>query len=212
MPASYPRIPYGMGSFAQIRRDGLLYVDKTRFLRPLEEHRHAFFIRPRRFGKTCWLGLLECYYDRSQAERFDAVFAGTDIGADPTPSRSRYVVLRLNFSAFDSRLATLRERFEEYCESHLHSALRRNRDLFPDAVARHILAPQGINAKLDRLFEHTAEMGIPLYLLIDEYDNFANTVLAYHGEAAYQHFTHGEGLLPGLLRHPEGRHRAGRRH
>ena len=48
--ADYPRIPYGMGSFAQIRRDGLLYIDKTRFVRSLEEHRHAFFIRPRRLG------------------------------------------------------------------------------------------------------------------------------------------------------------------
>ena len=194
MAASYPRIPYGMGSFAQIRRDGLLYVDKTRFLRPLEEHRHAFFIRPRRFGKTCWLGLLECYYDRTQAERFDTLFDGTDIGADPTPSRSRYVVLRLNFSAFDPKLSTLEARFEEYCERHLQSALRRNRDLFPEAVTERILAPPDITGKLDQLFDHVGEADIPLYVLIDEYDNFANTVLAYHGEAAYQHFTHGEGF------------------
>ena len=192
--ADYPRIPYGMGSFAQIRRDGLLYVDKTRFVRPLEDHRHAFLIRPRRFGKTCWLGLLECYYDRAEAEHFDTRFAGTDIGANPTPLRSRYVVLRFNFSAFDPRLATLRERFEEHCEWRLGSALRRNRDLFPEAMVRDILAPPGINGKLDRLFGHAAEAGIPLYVLIDEYDNFANTVLAHHGEAAYHQFTHGEGF------------------
>ena len=192
--ADYPRIPYGMGSFAQIRRDGLLYIDKTRFVRPLEDYRHAFLIRPRRFGKTCWLGLLECYYDRAEAEHFDTRFAGTDIGANPTPNRSRYVVLRFDFSAFNPKLSTLEARFEEYCESHLHSALRRNRDLFPDAATRYILAAPGINGKLDRLFGHAAEAGIPLYLLIDEYDNFANTVLAYHGEAAYQQFTHGEGF------------------
>ena len=76
---SYPRIPYGLGNFERIREEGLLYVDKTRFLRPLEDHRHAFLVRPRRFGKTCWVGLLECYYDRTRAERFDTVFAGEKV-------------------------------------------------------------------------------------------------------------------------------------
>ena len=194
MPASYPRIPYGLGNFERIRRDRYLYVDKTRFLRPLEDHDHAFLIRPRRFGKTCWVALLECYYDHTRAEHFDAVFAGTDIGADPTPLRSRYVMLRFNFSAFSPKLATLEERFEEYCELRLESTLRRNRDLFPDATVRHIFAPSNINGKLNRLFEHVGETGISLYVLIDEYDNFANTVLAYHGQAAYEQFTHGEGF------------------
>ena len=194
MSTSYPRIPYGMGSFERIRTQGLLYVDKTRFVRALEDHRHAFFIRPRRFGKTCWVALLECYYDRNRAQRFDALFAGTDIGADPTPDRSRYVVLRFNFSAFDSRLATLEERFELYCEDQVRHMLSSSRDLFPDEAARHILAPPGINAKLERLFRFVGTHGVALYVLIDEYDNFANTVLAYHGEAAYQHFTHGEGF------------------
>ena len=164
--ASYPRIPYGMGDFARIREDGLLHVDKTRFPRPLEDHRHAFLIRPRRFGKTCWVALLQCYYDRALAECFDALFAGTDIGADPTPNRSRYVILRFDFSAFSPKLSTLEERFEEYCALCLESTLRRNRDLFPDATLRHICAPSNINGKLNRLFEHVGEADIPLYVLI----------------------------------------------
>ena len=41
---------------------------------------------------------------------------------------------------------------------------------------------------------YAGEHGIPLYVLIDEYDNFANTVLAHHGEEAYQAFTHGGGF------------------
>ena len=62
MTAPYPRIPYGEMSFRRIRVNGWLYVDKTRYLRPLEDERYVFFIRPRRFGKSCWLSLLECYY------------------------------------------------------------------------------------------------------------------------------------------------------
>ena len=80
MTASYPRIPYGEMSFPRIRRNGWLYVDKTRYLRPLEEERYAFFIRPRRFGKSCWLTLLECYYGRHWAGEFEGLFGGTDVG------------------------------------------------------------------------------------------------------------------------------------
>ena len=84
-----PAYPYGESDFRRIRRNRWLYVDKTRFLRRLEEERYAFLIRPRRFGKSLWVSLLENYYD--------ATFAGTDIGQGPTEEHSRYVVLRFNF-------------------------------------------------------------------------------------------------------------------
>ena len=74
-----------------IRRHGWLYVDKTRFLRRLEQERYAFLIRPRRFGKSLWVSLLELYYDRFWGREFDATFGGTDIGRSPTEERSRYV-------------------------------------------------------------------------------------------------------------------------
>ena len=59
---------------------------------------------------------------------------------------------------------------------------------------RRIRAPASVNGQLNELFAYAGERGIPLYALIDEYDNFANTVLAHHGEAAYQRFTHGGGF------------------
>ena len=102
----YPPITYGQGSFSSIRLDRCLYVDKTRFIRTLEQERFVFFIRPRRFGKTLWLAMLDAYYDRVVADEFDAVFAGTDIGREPTGNRSRYVVLYFDFSAFKQALPT----------------------------------------------------------------------------------------------------------
>ena len=194
MIAPYPRIPYGEADFKRIRVNRWLYVDKTRFLRSLEDERYAFLIRPRRFGKTCWVSLLENYYDRTRADAFEAVFTGTDIGADPTQHRNRYVILRFNFSAFDDTLETLRERFEGYCEDQLYGALERNQDVFPEAARERILSPPAIDGKLNRLFQYTGDRGIPLYVLIDEYDNFANTVLAHRGEQAYQSLTHGGGF------------------
>ncbi len=194
MRASYPRIPYGVASFKRIRLQQRLYVDKTRFLRELENVDYAVLIRPRRFGKTCWVSLLENYYDRTRADAFEAVFAGTDIGADPTEHRNRYVVLRFDFSAFDDTLETLQERFETYCHTELRGTLERNHDLFGEDVRRRILSLPAIDGKLNELFRYAGDRGIPLYVLIDEYDNFANTVLAYRGADAYESFTHGGGF------------------
>ena len=194
MPAAYPRIPYGEADIRRIRLKGWLYVDKTRFLRRLEEESYVFLIRPRRFGKSLWVSVLENYYDRTRADEWHAIFDGTDIGRQPTGDRSRYVILRFNFSAFDDTLETLRERFEAYCLIEIRAALERNADLFPDAAIRRILAHSSVDGKLRELFRYAGDHGIPLYVLIDEYDNFANTVLAHHGREAYESFTHGGGF------------------
>ena len=194
MAASYPRIPYGWADFRAIRLEKRLYVDKTRFVHALEEERYVFLIRPRRFGKSCWVSLLDNYYNRTRADDFEAVFSGTHLGRHPTENRHRYVVLRFNFSAFDDTLDTLRERFETYCHLIVRHALERNGDLFPPEQIQRILSLPSINAKLNELFLYAGDHGIRLYVLIDEYDNFANTVLAYHGAAAYQSFTHGGGF------------------
>ena len=194
MAAAYPRIPYGEADIRRIRLKGWLYVDKTRFLRRLEEESYVFLIRPRRFGKSLWVSVLENYYDRSRADEWHAVFDGTDIGREPTDDRSRYVILRFNFSAFDDTLETLRERFETYCLIEIRAALERNADLFPEAAIRRILEHPSVDGKLRELFRYAGDHGIPLYCLIDEYDNFANTVLAHHGREAYESFTHGGGF------------------
>ena len=191
----YPPIPYGMADFRAIRREGFLYVDKTRFVRDLENERHMFFLRPRRFGKTCWVSILEHYYDRTRKDGFEALFAGTDIGREPTANRGRYAVLRLNFSAFSKRLDTLEERFEEYCHTRLRGMLEANADLFPEELTRRILAPPTMGSRLNELFLHSDRQGVRLCLLIDEYDNFANTILAGEGQAAYHAMTHGSGFF-----------------
>ena len=194
MSDSYPPIPYGLGHFPTVRRDGFYYVDKTRFVRELEKVRFAFFIRPRRFGKTLWLTMLDAYYNRNVADRFEAVFAGTDIGANPTANRSCYLVLYFDFSAMKQALPTLEAEFEGYCAIQMEGVLRRNHDLFDDAAQRDILAGHSIGAKLAALFQYVRDHDIPLYVLIDEYDNFANTVLSGQGAEACHAFTHGGGF------------------
>ena len=190
----FPAIPYGRAYFKGIRLEGCLYVDKTRFLHALEEERFVFFIRPRRFGKTCWLSMLESYYDRNQTDDFERVFGGLEICRQPTANRGRYVVVRFNFSTFGNDPAKLEREFDEYCRRHVRDAVEDNPDLFPDAAFDRIQAPTTINGQLDELFLHARREGIPLYVLIDEYDNFANTILAGAGADAYHAFTHGGGF------------------
>ena len=189
----FPPIPYGMADFRAIREEGYLYVDKTRFIRDMENDRHVFLLRPRRFGKSCWVSILQHYYDRTRKDNFEALFAGTDIGREPTANRSRYAVLRLNFSAFSKELATLQENFEEYCDTRLHGMLKDNADVFPEEAARRILSRRNTGARLNALFLHAEQLGVRLFLLIDEYDNFANIILAGEGLAAYNAITHGSG-------------------
>ena len=191
----YPPIPYGMADFRAIRREGFLYVDKTRFVRELENERYAFLLRPRRFGKTCWHSVLEHYYDRTRQDGFEALFAGTDIGREPTANRGAYAVLRLDFSAFSKRLETLEERFEEYCDTQLCGMLEANADLFPEVLTARILSRPTMGGRLNQLYRYAERLGLRLYLLIDEYDNFANTILAGEGEAAYRRLTHGGGFF-----------------
>ena len=193
-PPAHPRIPYGEADFRRIRRNRWLYVDKTRFLRRLEDERYAFLIRPRRFGKSLWASVLENYYDRFWADGFDATFAGTDVGLAPTGEQSRYVTLRFDFSNVNDKLDTLEREFETYCLTALRGTLRRHPDLFPEAAVRDILAPASIATRLAELFWYAGDHDVPLYVIIDEYDNFANTVLAHHGAEAYEDFTHGGGF------------------
>ena len=192
--APFPAIPYGRAYFRGIRMEGCLYVDKTRFLHALEQERFVFFIRPRRFGKTCWLSMLESYYDRNQADDFERVFGGLDICREPTPNRGRYVVVRFNFSTFGNDPANLEREFDEYCRRHVRDAVEDHPDLFPDAVVDRIQAASTINGQLDELFLHARRKEIPLYILIDEYDNFASTILAGAGAEAYHALTRGGGF------------------
>ena len=194
MSASYPLIPYGWADFRAIRLEGRLYVDKTRFIRPLEDERFTILIRPRRFGKSCWVSMLENYYDRHWADEFEQVFGGTDVGRKPTEKRHSYMVLRFDFSAVNDAPETLEQEFEYYCNMELRGALRRNADLFPDEDIQRILSAPSIHAKLNELFQCVGERRIRLCLLIDEYDNFANTILAHSGTEAYRDLTHGSGF------------------
>ena len=93
------RIPYGMQNFEDVIKEDCYYVDKTPFIEQIEEsNKYFFFIRPRRFGKTLTLSMLENYYDINKKDKFDEIFGKLYIGENPTPEHNSYLIIHLNFA------------------------------------------------------------------------------------------------------------------
>lgn len=99
-------LPYALADFPTLRRENYFYADKTRFIPLLEDPqaalRHVLFLRPRRFGKSLFLSVLEQYYDVARKDEFADMFGGLYVGDHPTAERSRYLVLRLDFAGVDA--------------------------------------------------------------------------------------------------------------
>ena len=135
------RIPYGMMNFAVIRRDDCYYVDKTRFIPMIEEaDKFFFFIRPRRFGKSLTVNMLQHYYDILAKDKFEALFGDLYIGKHPTRDRNSYLVLYLNFSGIVGELHNYRKGLDAHCQTMF--------DYFCDIYADYL--PKGIKEELDK--------------------------------------------------------------
>ena len=191
------RLPYGMMNFADIRLDNYYYVDKTRFIPMIEEaDRFFFFIRPRRFGKSLTLNLLQHYYDVRTRDRFEALFGDLYIGQHPTPSRNTYLVLYLNFSGITGELSNYRKGLDAHCGITFENFCKKYADLLPQGTPEGLCAVSGAVEQLDYLYQACERAGQKMYLFIDEYDHFTNAILADPESLhRYTNETHGEGYL-----------------
>jgi len=190
------RIPYGLADYGRMREDNSYYVDKTRFIPLLEAQPYfLFMIRPRRFGKSLWLSVLQHYYDINRKDEFDALFGGTYIGEHPTAERNSYLLMFLNFAAVNPELDKVQASFEDNGRAVVEDFLIRYRAYFDIEKQREILAVPTLEGQLRRIFFHAQREKLKVYLLIDEYDNFSNTILATVGEQAYHNLTHGGGFF-----------------
>ena len=186
-----------MMNFALIRREDYYYVDKTHYIPLIEQaDRFFFFIRPRRFGKSLTLNLLQHYYDVRAKDKFDTLFGDLYIGQHPTHDRNSYLVLKLNFSGIIGELNNYRQGLDAHCQTMF--------DYFCDIYADYL--PQGIKEKLDEkdgaveqleyLYTECQKTNQKIYLFIDEYDHFTNAILSDAGSLhRYTDETHKEGYL-----------------
>jgi hypothetical protein len=93
------KFPYGISNFYKLITEGYFYVDRTDRIRLIEEAgAQLLFLRPRRFGKSLLLSMLENYYDVARAGEFETLFGHLAIGQNPTPLHNRYLVMKWDFS------------------------------------------------------------------------------------------------------------------
>lgn len=175
--------PYGISDFGRIRDKGFFYADKTPFLAVLEAgYQHVVFLRPRRFGKSTLVSMLEHYYDLGKKDCFDQRFGGLWVHEHPTEERSRYLVLTLDFSsvATDRGQDVLLRTFVEAVRSRVRTFLLRYRELVPalDDVYARLDDLQDAEGLVGMVLDVVAATPHEIYLLVDEYDHFANRLLA----------------------------------
>ena len=191
------RIPYGMQNFEDIRERDCYYVDKTPFIEDIEDsNKYFFYIRPRRFGKTLTLSMLEHYYDINKKDKFESLFGGLYIGENPTPERNSYLIIHLNFAEVDSSLENYENSLDVHCNIMFNSCCDRYAHLLPPDTKEGLQKEKGAVAQLRYLSQKCMDAGQRIYLFIDEYDNFTNNILANEEHLQrYRKQTHGEGYL-----------------
>jgi len=176
------KIIYGESNFRKVKIDNnYLYVDKTQYIEELENINESFliFLRPRRFGKSLFLSTLQYYYDENSAHEFDAIFQETYIGANPTPLKSSYRILFFEFSGIniDGGMDVIYEGFRDNIKYSIYRYFSNyGYESYRDKL-ENITTPTGL---IKYFFEIVKDDSI--YILIDEYDQFANAILAHSME------------------------------
>jgi hypothetical protein len=190
------KLPYAVSNFEELRDEGYFFVDKTAFIRELERYKVPVFLRPRRFGKTLWCSTLECYYDILRKPRFEALFGDLAIGKTPTGKQNSFMVMRFNFSVvqvnFD--LAELEKHFNQVCYSTVRAFLMRYQSFFQGRFPLDESVPMA--SSMARLLATIVELGLPpIYLIIDEYDNFVNQFITSQRDDLYKDLTTGDSFF-----------------
>lgn len=190
------KFPYGLSDFSKIVQGGYFYQDRTDRIPRLEAAGdQLIFIRPRRFGKSLLLSLLEHYYDVNRADQFDALFGKLAIGRNPTPLHHQYFVMKWDFSLVKAQGGV------KDIEAALHQHLNDRIAAFAADYAAHLtrpitLHPDNALSSLESALLASRAASRKIYLLIDEYDNFANEVLMTgRKQEYYEALLYGEGLL-----------------
>ena len=192
----YKQIPYGVTDFDLISKERYYYVDKTNFIPQLENSpRFQFFIRPRRFGKSLLLSILEDYYDVAKKEQFESLFKDTYIGQNPTNERNSYLILKFNFSQVSASIEELKDSFEEHCDECFNLFNNKYESLLGSTYLDRYKKKNKSYDKLEFICNFSKENNHKLYIIVDEYDNFTNIILTTFGKDSYRALTHGEGFF-----------------
>ncbi|TWI73047.1 putative AAA-ATPase [Desulfobotulus alkaliphilus] len=192
------KYPYGISDFEKIIENNYFYCDRTDKIPLLENAASQLFIRPRRFGKSLLLSMLENYYDVAKKDDFKKLFGRLKIGQNPTPLRNAYFILRWDFSCVDATggINNIRQSLFDHINVRIENFLK--------YYSLHGFDIQGVRINnenaiysMESLIGSVQAHGHTVYLLIDEYDNFANTILMSSADKKedYEKLVKEEGIL-----------------
>ena len=171
------KFPYSIFDFKEIVTKNYFYCDRTHFIRTLENTGNSLlFIRPRRFGKSLLLSMLAHYYDVAMEDQFQSLFGHLIIGRQPTPLRNKFFIMKWDFSNVNPMGGAIE--IQKSLFNHINAAIRSfsvyYRQILP--VGIEIDPGDAINS-MQSMLDAVRQTSYPIYLLIDEYDNFANEVM-----------------------------------
>jgi hypothetical protein len=178
------KIPYGESDFKKLMLEDYFYQDRSYFIEQLEKwnSNYPVFLRPRRFGKSLFISTLHHYYGLEYKDDFQTLFGNLYIGQHPTEAANSYLVLRFEFSRIDT--ATHESTYQGFLTNVILGArtfLGAYSEFFSKEDKQTILTQTSPEAIVKTIFSITKSNKIPhkIYLLIDEYDHFANELLSF---------------------------------
>jgi hypothetical protein len=180
-------IGYAQADFATLIADKNLFIDRTAFLRTLENqsNRNLIFVRPRRFGKSLWLSIMHYYYGLEHKNAFETLFGQLNIGKNPTPLKNNFIVLRMQFAGIDVETdASTFYGFRRNVLSGISSCMSAYPTYFSNEERQKIEEIDTPANMIQLFFDFYKQKNIPhpIYLLIDEYDQFANELVGLDTE------------------------------
>ncbi len=197
------KFPYGISDFRKIITKGHFYCDRTDRIPLLEDTGdYLLFLRPRRFGKSLLLSMLTNYYDVARKDQFQDIFGHLKIGGNPTPLHGQYFILQWDFSCVES--SGTAEEIRRALHDHVNSRIKRFMARYGDWLGTEIETdPHNAINSLESLATAAQMASRPVFLLIDEYDNFANEVMMgvrREKEELYEALVYEEGPLKTLFK------------
>ena len=205
MAVTYKALPYGISNFRRIREENYYFVDKSSYIPVLEDAASfLFLIRPRRFGKSLFLSMLRYYYDIEERGNFARLFGGLWIGEHPTQWQGKFQVLHLDFSQTGGDIDTLDKNFDDYIIVQYRAFAEKYAAYYPAGYLEGLAHYDTASAIMNYVHSAAQRQGGKLYLIVDEYDNFTNTVLNEQGEAIYHAMTHASGFYRDVFKKFKG--------
>ena len=132
---------YGNPNFAFVCKPGVFHVDRTSYIPLLEQTGEILtFLRPRRFGKTMIVSMLDYYYNISYKDQFQELFGHLKIGKEPTGEKSSFLVFRISFSSLETdSVASFKHSLNDRLNGAVRDFKNTYKSIFKDQIEEIIL-------------------------------------------------------------------------